>query len=570
MVNLNEENKQLFGEQVNDHISKLNDLMAHGSGMDLDGMKIQKTCFANRLLEGSTRMLGLDEWSRTLSLFGELLTGSMNIGRCWDEHLSQVVSEILETEEQVVAEIITGEIEEIEKAETFSGLEHEIKFLITEVESQGLSQTINPPAGITIEGGEGKEDAGAGGESIHAVEGFPSETVESGPYADMNKETCDRNSGEGFMTLERLMKSLQRVNERLGSCIDDPDAGEQGLIDLELAFGESEFFVGLLGNMLKRIGDSARPFRSKVSSRTVLDGVRDFTEMHGRLREWRTKLEMQTSDFSLEGKAAADLAVILECCIYDICRMHEGRDDLDLQVDVDISSQGSYLVGKIGDNGENYICDSEIDGDDTVAYYQGLLKVRGILKEWKGILWVEPEKGSEGRFRFSFPRTSVMTDYHVISVDGAEFAIPSRCIARVVETSSIEIESDANGKFVMLSGTRVPVCRLDELAADEIDAGTEGDHIVIVGLAEERLGIYSNGPGRKVEGLREQLTRGNWASLTARYLHFGEQEYPILEPELLIRRYGWINGFGTSMEEAGTYVAGEDAGEKSEEEISRV
>jgi len=129
---LKEENRRLFGEQVNDHIEKLNDLMSLTSGTVFNENAIRRACLATRLLEGSTRMLGLDGWSRTLRMFRELLEKSAGSGRCWDEQLSQIVSEVLETEEQMAAEIFAGELEEIGRSDTFNGLQREIECIAGE------------------------------------------------------------------------------------------------------------------------------------------------------------------------------------------------------------------------------------------------------------------------------------------------------------------------------------------------------------------------------------------------------------------------------------------------------
>ena len=119
VVMLSNENRQLFGEQVNDHIAKLNDLMGLACGQALDRTPVEKACFAGRLLEGSTRMLGLDEWCRTLEMFRELLERSLAAGRYWDEQVSQIVSETLETEETAVSEIVADD-EEIFGLQTLS------------------------------------------------------------------------------------------------------------------------------------------------------------------------------------------------------------------------------------------------------------------------------------------------------------------------------------------------------------------------------------------------------------------------------------------------------------------
>ena len=106
----------------------------------------------------------------------------------------------------------------------------------------------------------------------------------------------------------------------------------------------------------------------------------------------------------------------------------------------------------------------------------------------------------------------------------------------------------------MYGGLRIPVCRIDELAADELNAGSEGDHVVVLGLAEKRIGILSDGPGRKVEGLIEQVTENGWASLSRRLLHIGEREFPILDFQLVLDRYGWVLGLNDEAGESGSWV----------------
>jgi hypothetical protein len=75
LVILKEDNRRLFGEQVNDHIEKLNDLMGFSSGARFGEQAIRRACLATRLLEGSTRMLDLGDWSRTLKAFSSGAVG---------------------------------------------------------------------------------------------------------------------------------------------------------------------------------------------------------------------------------------------------------------------------------------------------------------------------------------------------------------------------------------------------------------------------------------------------------------------------------------------------------------
>lgn len=547
MVMLSIENRQLFGEQVNDHIAKLNDLMGLACGQPLDRTPVEKACFAGRLLEGSTQMLGLDEWSRTLTMFRDLLARSLSAGRHWDEQVSQIVSEILETEEMAVAEIVADEDGEIDLTH-FGGLQREIELVLSEPLESVDETSSEPGVSIERESAQGEEPLFEMPVSDKSAE----ETVQQSNEVESRESTAGET--DGFVTIVRLQNSLKKIDYRLEECLSEGNRGDAAVRDLELAIGESEFFMAMLGSMLSRLGENRKTFRSKVSSPTVMDGLKDFIGVHSRLRNWKTELRTRTDDFSLEREAATDLAVILENCVFDICRMSERSNRRDVSVKIDVSSEGSYMTASVFDDASDYLSDSEIDRDDAMAYYHGLLQARGLLRKWGALLWVEPGDGSEDRFRFTFPRTSVITDYHLIDSAGMTFAVPKHSVDSVIDLSRIQIDSDQGGRSVRHDGSRIPVCRVDELAADELGAGPEGDHVVILGLAEKRIGILSDGPGRKVEGLIEQVTENGWASLSRRLLHIGEREFPVLDVQLLIDRYSWVQGLEEDMEETGSWV----------------
>jgi hypothetical protein len=124
----------------------------------------------------------------------------------------------------------------------------------------------------------------------------------------------------------------------------------------------------------------------------------------------------------------------------------------------------------------------------------------------------------------------------------------------VVDLSGKPLGREKTGMSVMYDGARIPVCRIDELAADELRAGSEGDHVVVIGLAEKRIGLMSDGPGRKVEGLIEQVTENGWASLSRRLLHIGEREFPVLDFQMILDRYQIVQGLGEEEGEPGSWV----------------
>lgn len=531
MVILKEENRRLFGEQVNDHIEKLNDLMGLSSGALFSEQAIRKACLATRLLEGSTRMLGLDGWSATLKSFRELMEQSAGSGKCWDEQLSQIVSEVLETEEQIVAEILAGELEEIGRRERFEGLMKEIDCL----------------AGEPIE------------------TGAETPSLSKAAHAQAMHLGGNSEGSEHVPTFTRLIDSLVTVRDMLQEHIDKPNRLDKAVRDLEIAFGESEFFMGLAEETLRRLGKSSKPFSTKISCGAVLDGLKDFFGTYLRLRHWNARLATRCNEFTLDRDIASALAAILDSCIFDICRRYEMRDELSLTIGVDIRSEGSFLVAKVQDNGPDYLCDSEIDKEDTGAFYQCFKEVRGKLESFGAILWLEPAGGNDGRFRFTLPRTRAKTDYQIFTACGKRIALPCHAIDSMVGIDSVETVRGTSRRHVMVSGFRVPVFALDEVAMEELEPHGQPDRVLIVGLAEKRVGLLVEGQGRSVETIADQVTEGDWASLSRSILHLGEEEFPVIDVGIVLRAVISVHGTEGGPEEAGTYA---DSGHGSDQEVT--
>ncbi len=537
MVELNTENRQLFGEQVNDHIEKLNELMGLTSGESFGGDNIRKVCLATKLLVGSTRMLGLSEWSRTLDMLKQLLERSVVAGRSWDELLSQVVSEILETEEQAVAEILTGDVEAIDTTGSFGGLQREIDVILKEVFDADTGS-----------------DAGMKSASL---------SIKKNEYLD--------EPARGFSTMRKLMESLERVSKGFAEYIESPARGEDKFGEIEHSFGESRFLIGLVENILKRLGSSNRSFLPTVTGATVLEGVRDFFNLHSRLRGWNACLETLADEFSMEQDPASALAQVLEHCLFDTCRMHECKRDAKLEVKVTVKDEGSFLVVTCSDNGADFMCDSEVDREDAAAFYPGLLSIRTILKRWMGLLSVEPEKGNAARFRFTFPLSGRRTTYRIITASAKQFAVQARSVESITEMNDSEFIREINKQYVIRAGERIPVYRLDELAAEEIGTAGDDSQVMFVGLADERVGIMIERENQRVEGIVEQLTEGNWASLTKQCLHLGEDEFPVIDARLVLEKARYLNRLDNIEEETGSFVCMEEGGSGcNEETVPRV
>jgi len=288
-----------------------------------------------------------------------------------------------------------------------------------------------------------------------------------------------------------------------------------------------------------------------------------------RLRRWNASLGTRCADCTLDREIASSLAVILDECLYDICRRYEVRDEVSLTIGVDIRSEGSYLVAKIQDNGPDYWRDTEIDREDVSAFYQCLREVRGRLERYGALLWVEPSGKNEGRFKFTLPRTKLVTDYHIVSASGKRCAVPCHCVDSLLGRDSAEKLRDSSGPFMMLSGVKVPVYALDELACDEeFNTMIPHDHILAVGIGERRVGILIEGIGRRIESVADQVTGGSWGGLATSILHVGEEEFPIIDVRCVLQVVGSIRGTEGGPEEPGSYVDG-PGGVQREETVPR-
>jgi hypothetical protein len=414
-------------------------------------------------------------------------------------------------------------LEEVSRHERFDGLLKEIECLATEPSNAGVAQVSLPKAPRV--------------EPVHV--GEQSENATHVP------------------TFTRLIDSLAAVRSMFQEYIDKPNRVDKVVRELEVAFGESEFFMGLAAETLRRLGKNNKPFTAKISCGVVLDGLKDFFGTYMRLRRWSARLATRCNEFTLDRDNASSLAAILSGCIFDICRRYEARDELSLAIGVDIRSEGSYLVAKIQDNGPDYLGDSEIDRDDAGAFYQCFREVRSRLEGFGSLLWLEPGGGSDGRFMFTLPRMKTKTDYQLFTASGKRFAVASHAIDTTLDLNAVETKRGMGGRHVSMAGARVSVFAIEEIAVvDEFEASGTPDRVLIIGLAEKRVGLLVDGASRTVECLADQVTEGTWASLARSVLHIGEEEFPVIDAGLVLRMASSLQGIEGGPEEAGTYADG--------------
>lgn len=524
MLSISQENMRLFGKQVEDHIEKLNMLIGVKAGNTLGGEVVQKTVLATKLMEGSARMIGMTEWGAVLSLFRELMENCVKSERIWDDQLSQVVLDMLESEERVVANLYQGDSSQITAGCNFSSLGKEIEFILNEGER------------LTQGGDNNKE------ESEQNEEVFINENNQK-PGPPVNDRT--------YSIMDGLTKSVNSIQDHLSDYLVKSTMREEIVKRLEADFGECEFFVSLISNIVTELGEDGKQFCSRVSSKVVSDGLNDFFAFYQQAEGWKAELKVSSDDFYMDRKLASHLVFILGKCVYGICSRYKNDSELKLSVEVETESKDYYLVVNVKDNAPDFLSDSELDREDAVAFYKGLLEVKNLLEKIGGLLWVEPDGGERARFRFTHLMTRREGEYCIINASGKEVAILSCNVADILDIDQNQIGGDQAEKYVVVNGTKLPFYSLEELASEKFGSGSTCDKLVVTGLAERRIGILCGGEIKRDICLEEQLIMEDWCDIADQILHVGEREIPVLDAGKILTRADGLRSLGDELKEVG-------------------
>jgi hypothetical protein len=478
-------------------------------------------CFANKLLEGSTKMLGLGGWSETLIMFREFLEKTNNEGKHWDENKSQVVSELLELEERIADSLSSERFKDNWDTALFDGVKKEIEVLSEEYE-------------YDIRSGSSPENMESDNDAVY---------IETSPR---KLEKVD------FNAFEKLIGLFENLKQGFDSCIENRDRWEERVEDFELKFEESKFYINLVGDLIQKMSGRRDDPYAEVSSSLLVNGIRSVVDIYSGVKGWEISFHTNTDEFSMSGKAASAISKILESCLFDIISLPVLNDNDNLTIELNITCKGSYLEVIVRDNYTHYLNDSEIDHDDPAAFYKGLLVVRNTLKDWGGLLWVEPGRGKEGRFKLTFPRTGNKTDYYVFDASGKEICIPSHCMEGIYKFDTDKVILEGSRYYMKSLDKEIPVFGMSELASEEINPGDENNYIIVIGLAEERIGIFSKDYGYNLEGVAGQLVEEHWASVSNYLLQIGDHDCAVLDVMLIFSRIEYLRGLEVAFEESGS------------------
>ena len=135
---------------------------------------------------------------------------------------------------------------------------------------------------------------------------------------------------------------------------------------------------------------------------------------------------------------------------------------------------------------------SEISGRGV-----GMDVVKRNVSKLSGMIDIETEPGEGSTFTLMLPITLAIIKALIVEAGGQVFAVPLSSVLEIIQTTSDEVETVETREVIAIRGETVPLLRLTQ--AFKLSPKKDGTWIsvILVGLAERRLGIV-------VDGLRDQ------------------------------------------------------------------
>jgi two-component system chemotaxis sensor kinase CheA len=135
----------------------------------------------------------------------------------------------------------------------------------------------------------------------------------------------------------------------------------------------------------------------------------------------------------------------------------------------------------------------------------GMDVVKNNIANLSGIIDLQSERGRGTRFEITLPVTLAIIRALVVGVAGRTYAVPLNSVLEILEVRARDVRTLSTREVISLRGSTLPLVRLGrffELAPSpaqlrgakesrgQAGAGTsEGFFVVVVGLAQERLGV---------------------------------------------------------------------------------
>jgi len=119
----------------------------------------------------------------------------------------------------------------------------------------------------------------------------------------------------------------------------------------------------------------------------------------------------------------------------------------------------------------------------------GLDVVKTNIAELSGIIDLSTTRGLGTRFEITLPVTLAILRALVVSVAGRVYAVPLNSVLEILEVRADEVRTLSSREVISVRGSTLPILRLARLFHSDPGPPPPRFFVVVVGLAQERLGI---------------------------------------------------------------------------------
>jgi two-component system chemotaxis sensor kinase CheA len=119
----------------------------------------------------------------------------------------------------------------------------------------------------------------------------------------------------------------------------------------------------------------------------------------------------------------------------------------------------------------------------------GMDVVKNNIAALSGIIDLQTEKGRGTRFEITLPVTLAIIRALVVSVAERTYAVPLNSVLEILEVRAQDVRTLSTREVISLRGATLPLVRLARFFALSGDRAPDTFFVVVVGLAQERLGI---------------------------------------------------------------------------------
>jgi two-component system chemotaxis sensor kinase CheA len=119
----------------------------------------------------------------------------------------------------------------------------------------------------------------------------------------------------------------------------------------------------------------------------------------------------------------------------------------------------------------------------------GMDVVKNNIANLSGIIDLQSERGRGTRFEITLPVTLAIVRALVVAVAGRTYAVPLNSVLEILEIRARDVRTLSTREVISLRGSTLPLVRLARFFDLAAPRAPDAFFVVVVGLAQERLGI---------------------------------------------------------------------------------